>query len=161
MIAFSRSGNYKDVLAIGPLDGAKAKDIKGYIINESLYAIKSPYQSFVRPSKAKSSAVQVKVAIFTTFPDDPFGKPIALDDNVDILKLPVDSVTMTPVSISSTGKFSIKEIPAFANDNVNQIIVPLHILRLNWRDTFKIVDIINTVKCNGKKLMSDIKMQYL
>lgn len=152
--------NNKDVLAIGPLDGAKAVDVKPYLINESLYCIKSPYQTFGRPGQPKSKATQAKVAIFTTFEDDPFSKSLELHDDIDILSLPLEEKLMIPVSISNEGTFSIMSIPSFPSGNVKRIVVPLHVLRTNWRKHFKIVDILNTVYCNGKKLMSGIVMQY-
>lgn len=153
--------NNKDLLAIGPLDGAKAKNVKPYLIDEKLFAIKSPYQDFKRPNDAKSSATQVKVAVFTTFNEDPFGKELDLSNDIDILTLPTESKLMVPVSISRDGKFSIKTIPSDPSGDVNMIVVPLHVLRTNWRKHFKIVDILNTVHCNGKKLMSGILMKYI
>lgn len=153
--------NNKGLLAIGPLDGAKVNNIKPYIINGKLFVIKSPYESFVRPNDPASKATTVKVAVYTTFKEDPFGSECKLDNNVDILSLPMDSTYMVPVSISSENKFSIKEIPVFNGGDINKIIVPLHILRCNWRKHFRILDIMNKVKVNGKILMSGILMEYI
>ena len=151
--------NKKDLLAIGPLTGVKAKDVKPYIIAGKLNAIKSPYEDFKRPNDKKDEKAQV--AIYTTYKEDPFGKELELDEDVDIASLPIDSKYMVPVSIASNGAFSIKEIPADSNGVIDKIIVPISVFRKNWRKHFKILDIINTVEVSRRKLMPGVLMQYI
>lgn len=137
--------NRKDFICIGPLDAAKYKELKDYVINGSMNVVKSPFMNFNRPSDAKSSASTVKVAIFSSFDDDFFGKKPTYSDSTELSKLPTDSKLNVPVSINDEGKFSIKQIPSSPNGGIGKIIVPLEILRKSWRDKFKIIDILNGV----------------